>query len=334
MQFEQTKPPRGIVYDSNFGETIDTVLALALLHGFDGKMQARVAALCSSRSNLKSAQFCDVIEKFYASATTGIAAQFFQGLPIGLATGNKLNDDTPILASTLARKDSDGKLVYSPRIHELKDTAPPEVLIRNALLAQYDGNAAIVMAGPASNLARLLALKGAKEIVASKVRVLAMVDVDFTSDVAAAKCVAAEWPTPIVLCGRDLGSQFLFPGESIEKDFAYTPAHPVADAYRACHAMPYDAPSWAMTAMLYAIKPDDRYFKVSEPGGISIGDDGQAVFRHSLEGKHRRLLAAPGQKERILKSYTELASAKPVPRSFRRLQQQQNVDVKDEQKIQ
>ncbi len=87
------------------------MLGLALLHGFDGKIQARVVAITISRSNLKSAQLCDVIEKFYASATTGIAAQFFQGLPIGLLTGNKLNDDTPILASTLARKDSDGKLV-------------------------------------------------------------------------------------------------------------------------------------------------------------------------------------------------------------------------------
>lgn len=316
MQFGQIKPPRGIVYDSNFGETIDTVLALALLHGFEGKNKARLSCLCTSKANLKSAQLYDVVEKFYASATTGLAAIFFSGLAIGLANGS--SPDTPILTATLDRKDGEGKPVYTPRIQKINETAVPEVLMRNALLAQYDGNASVVLAGPATDLARLLALRGAKEIVGSKVGALVMTEEGLNADPAAAKAVTAGWPTPIVLVDREVSSQLLFPGASIEKNFAYSTAHPVADAYRAAHAAPYDAPSAAMAAMLYAIQPDAGYFKVSE-------------------GKPKRLLVDPARKEEVIQTYVEMASAKPVPRSFRRLKLDQNIDNidnKDEQKNQ
>ena len=244
MQFSQTKPARGIVYDSNFGETIDTVLALALLHGFEGKSKARVACLSISKANLKSAQLCDVVEKFYASATTGLAALFMTGLPIGLASG--ASPDSPILTATLDHMDGEGKPVYTPRIQKLNDTAVPEVLMRNSLLAQYDGNCSVVLAGPATNLARLLALRGAEDLIASKVKMLVMTEESLDADAAAAKSVIASWPSPIVLVDREVSTQLLYPGASIEKDFGYTTAHPVADAYRAAHPAPSTlrAPQW------------------------------------------------------------------------------------------
>ena len=79
FQFSAKKPARGIIYDSDFASTPDTVLALALLHGFEGKNQARVSAITISNSNLKSAQFCDVVEKFYLSATHGSCGHVHSG---------------------------------------------------------------------------------------------------------------------------------------------------------------------------------------------------------------------------------------------------------------
>ena len=78
--------------------------------------------------------------------------------------------------------------------------------------------------------------------------------------------------------------------------------------------MPYDAPTWAMTAMLYAVRPKEGYFKLSEPGTITVLDDGRTTFQPSADGKHRHLILDSEQKERIIKTYTEIASAKPVPR--------------------
>ena len=52
---------------------------------------------------------------------------------------------------------------------------------------------------------------------------------------------------------------------------------------------------------------------------------GAVKFTPSSEGKHRYLILDAGQKERIVKTYTEIASAKPVPRQprFRRKQEDQ-----------
>src|SRR5262249_49506675 len=109
------------------------------------------------------------------------------------------------------------------------------------------------------------------------------------------------------------------------RDFAWSPAHPIVDAYRAYRPMPYDASAPAMAAVLHAIRPKEEYFRLSSAGIIAVLDDGRAKFTPSGQGQHRYLIADPAQTERVIKVYTEIASAKPVPRQprFRRQQQQQ-----------
>jgi hypothetical protein len=102
--------------------------------------------------------------------------------------------------------------------------------------------------------------------------------------------VLAEWPTPIIFVGDDLGEELKFPAESIDRDFSWAANHPLVDAYRAAKTMPYDAPSPALAAVLYAAHPDDGYFKVVS-GGL--------------------LTADAGQKDRIVQAYRQGVSAKP-----------------------
>jgi inosine-uridine nucleoside N-ribohydrolase len=197
--------------------------------------------------------------------------------------------------------------------------------MRNALVAQKDGEAVIVVAGPASNLMRVLAMPGNKEIVAAKTKVLVIAagaypegpaDPRITADVAAAKHLFAEWPTPIVVAGSELADLLLYPGASIESDFAWAPAHPVVEAYRAYKAMPYDAPTQAMAAAFYAVgaavNTKDPLFDLSEPGTIEVQANGKTSFTRSAGGNHRYLIANAARKEEILKAYTTLASAKPI----------------------
>ena len=57
-----------------------------------------------------------------------------------------------------------------------------------------------------------------------------------------------------------VGDAVPFPDEAIEKDFAWSEAHPIADAYRAHRPMPYDASTTAMAAVFYAVRPKDNSF--------------------------------------------------------------------------
>ena len=318
MQFPgQGKPPVGIIFDSDMGNRIDTALAMALLYGLDGKNEARVVSVSVSKSNLKSAALCEAIGRFYAGAVNGGFASVGRSLPVGMADDGRMADDTPMF-SVLAKKDDKGAPVYPHGIHSLVDTAEVPALIRNAFTSQQDNNAIVVLAGPATNLTRALALPNVKDLVKSKIRYLVISGGAFPgSDIAAAKTLLADWPGPVVYASPEAGSSLLYPADSIEKDFAWSPNHPVADAYRAYKPMPYDAPSWDMTAVLYAIRPQENYFKLSEPGTMTVGDDGRAKFTPSPKGLHRHLIADPAQKEKIVKAYIEIASAKPVVRQFR-----------------
>jgi len=328
--FGQGKPPVGVVFDTDMGNGIDDALAMALLYGLDGKNEARVAAIAVSKPNLNAAALCDVIRQFYSSAGAGPFAGFMRGLPIGLANDGKLKEDTPMLTATLAKHPSGN-------IHKLNDTAEVLPLMRNALTAQYDQNALVVAAGPLTDLARLLDLHDSRDLIAKKVRLLAVAagafpdgpaEFNIKTDIASAKKVFAEWPTPIVASGCEIGNALAFPAAAIEKDFAWSPSHPVVDAYRAYQPMPYDAPSYAMGPMLYAIREKRGYFKLSDPGTISVLDNGRTIFTRATEGKHRYLILDPEQKDLVLKTYVEIASAKPVERSFRRRDQKKDEEKK------
>jgi hypothetical protein len=309
MQFQpQGKPPVGMVFDADLGNTIDDALALAMLFGFQGKNESRVLSVSTTKNSLQAAVFADVLVRFY----TGEPGPFAGAMPIGLALSGKMAAPNAMLEAVT------GNPKYPRNIVKMNDTADPVALIRNALSAQFDQNAIVVLTGPATNLAGLLALPGSAALIEKKVRTLVVgCDAVTMSDLPAAKRVVAEWPTPIVVAGSELGDAFPFPAASIEKDFAWSEAHPLVAAYRAYRPMPYDAPAVAMAAALYAVRPQENYFKVSEPGALTVADDGRLRLAPAAGGKHHTLSADPAQKDRILQIYAETASTKPVGRAQR-----------------
>ena len=344
MQFRREGPaPVGVLFDSDLGNNIDDVLAMALLYGLGDKRESRLVATTVSKPNLKAAALCDAIGRFYAGAVSGGFNARGRTLPVGLATQGKHPEDTPIITGPLGRVTAEGKPAYEHGIERILDTADPATLLRNALTAQDPQNAVVVVSGPLTAEAGMLALLGVDKLIAERVRCLVIAaggfpdgepDPAILDDIEAARKVFASWPTPVVAVGREVGDAIRYPAASIEKDFAWAPSHPVVDAYVAAHPMPYDAPTTAMAAVLYAVHPEENYFQLSEPGTITVSDDGRTHFAPSAEGKHRYLILDPAKTESVLEIYTQMASNKPTPPPPRRRRSQQQQVQQEQQKQQ
>jgi hypothetical protein len=245
MQFG-AKPPLGVIYDTSFGDSPEDAEALRLLYSLAGKNECRVAAVSVSKPNLKAAIAADIIARAAGASPR-------RALPIGLASSGPGAADTPLLDSIC-----DGK--SETAIQSLNDTAEPHALIRNALTAQHDQNAAVVCCGRLSNLRLTLDLPGARTFIEQKSRILVIAAGDFSGnpvpdpniaiDIPAARRVLADWPGPIVLVSR-----------------------PVEPRYQ--------------SAILHAVRPAERASRLSEPGAVEISPTGLTTFNPSPSGRHR-----------------------------------------------
>jgi mono/diheme cytochrome c family protein len=285
-----------------------------------------VTALSTSLFNLRVARFLELVARFYAGDKPGAVVS--RNLPpIGMTTANPQSESVPkMLDAALLNAGADGKPIYLRTLPTVNDTADPVASIRNALSAQVDRNAAVVLAGRPTNMVALTALPDAREWIVKKASVLAIAagrfdggapDPVVRADVAGFRKLLADWPAAIVMAGTELSEAVPFPGAAVDASFTWAPHHPIVDAYRAFKAMPYDAPSRAIAAVLHAASPDERYFDVSEPGTITVMDDGRTRFVPSAGGRHRYLIAKPDQKERVVQAYVQAVSAEPAPRPGR-----------------
>jgi hypothetical protein len=286
MQTQERRPTPAVIFDSSIEDEIGQVLALTMLLAYESRREIRMASLSVSRNNLKIAAFCSLMARFFGmSPAIGMAAD-----------GPSSTTVPPMIEAVLTKRTEDDKPMYAPAVSRMNDTADPVALIRNALTAQQDQNSVVILAGPPINVLGLLALPGSQQLIQKKVRTL-VVAAPF-KDTEGMKKVLAEWPSPVVSAGEDLGQALPFPAESIEKDFEWAANHPLVDAYRAAKTMPYDARSTAMAAVLYAIHPEDNFFGLSDTSELP-------------QNKHRQLATNPESTARVIQSYREAVSTKP-----------------------
>jgi hypothetical protein len=318
-QFGRGKPAAGAFFDSDF-TTIDSVLAVGLLHGLQSKGDCTVAIVTMPRPNLAVAGYLDLIERYYR----GPAGNFSQVPPIGMDTDGSPGETSQAFVVPFQKKKPDGTAVYQNQVKSVTETGDPSTLIRNYLQAQSAQNCFFILSGPATNLAAALDFTNVKELLAARAKYLVVAggafpsgpaDAHIQADLPAFRKLLAQWPTPIFFSGDEVGAALEFPGLSLDKGTGEPAAdHPVADAYRAYKTMPYNAPSWAMTAALFAARPKEGYFKLSGPGRVSVDAEGRTSFAPAEKGNHQYLMMDPAQKEKIVLAYVDLATTKYVPR--------------------
>jgi hypothetical protein len=135
------------------------------------------------------------------------------------------------------------------------------------------------------------------------------------TDVPAAQNVFHTWPTPVVMSGFEIGWEIKFPAYAIRHHFDYALHHPVVSAYLSYMEMPYDLPSWDLTSVLCAVRPDERYFDLSVRGTVRVYEDGTTRLVPDAEGDRRFLIADEVQRARVLAALIYLASQPPDLRS-------------------
>jgi hypothetical protein len=295
----------GVIYNTSMTRP-DAALALAELYGFEVKRESRMGSVCVVGAGLNTAIFCDMVGRMYM---LGPERNGNQVLAVGLAAVNPLPPDSPMVLTSLHRKNEKGEPLYIHSIEKVYDTSLAEAVLLNGVI--FNAEAAVILSAPATYLAKSLSLNNARQIYKDRVKRLIIVDAGQPQqDVAALRRVIAEWPTPIFYCPKEAGESVLFPGASVEKTFSWAPAHPVLDAYRTAGAMPYDAPSYDLAAAHYAVHPDSGFFQLSEPGKLTVSDDGRMAFQPG-GGEIRSLRVDTAKKQQLLAAFLEIAGTKP-----------------------
>ena len=319
-------PPQGravgLIFDTDMGNDIDDALALGVIHALQSRGECRLLAVTITKDNEFAAPFIDLVNTFYGRGE----------IPIGVVRNGKTPEDSPYIRVP-AQAAADGQDRYAHDLRSGKDAPEAVAVMRQTLAGQPDRSVAMVVVGFSTNIARLLEsaadahspLDG-RALVAKKCRLLSIMagmygpnnthkEYNVVIDLPSARKVYADWPTPIVASGYEIGCAIKFPAVSIERDFGYVQHHPLREAYGLYRKMPYDREAWDLTSVLYAVRPDRDYFGVSEAGMIRLDQEGRTNLEMSASGQHRYLKVDELQIARVREALVQLASQPPARRA-------------------
>jgi inosine-uridine nucleoside N-ribohydrolase len=293
---------RPVIFDTDIGNDIDDALALAMLHALSDRGECDLIGVTLTNANPAAVPYIRMVNRFYGRGD----------LPVGAAM-KQLKDGA-----------GDGYMAAALRGAPPSRGGPDEsaLVVLRRLLSTSREKVTIVQTGFSSNLAALLDSPGGAELAREKVALLVAMAGNFAAsqpeynvriDIPSAKAVFERWPTPIVFSGFEIGRELLFPAASIERDFSYARPHPITESYRAYSKMPYNRPTWDLTAALEAVRPDRGYFTRSEAGAVSVESNGTTRF---VPGKSDRqyLRLDPSKRAEILEVLALLASQPPLHR--------------------
>jgi len=294
-----------IIFDTDMGNDVDDALALAMLHSLTDRGECELIGVTLTNANPSAIQYIRMVNRFYGR----------DDLPVGAAIKDlKGGNGDGYMAAVLQKMHYAGGGSFE---------SAPDLLRR--LLRNSKEKVVIVQTGFSTNLAALLDSPDDVALVREKVALVVGMAGNFADgapeynvriDAASAKAVFERWPTPIVFSGFEIGRELLFPAAVIDRDFTYASPHPVAESYRAYKKMPYDRPTWDLTAVLEAVRPG-AYFGRSDNGTVTVDEKGVTQFTPgNAPGNNARqyLRLDPARRAEILAVLELLSSEPPVRR--------------------
>ena len=289
LLFGQARRPIPVIFDSDMGPDYDDVGAMALLHAFTDSGKVKILGTMASTKYEGVAGVLNVLNTYFNRPD----------LPIGVPKGEALTlRDWQHWSDTL--------LANYPHAIQTNSEVPDAVsLYRKILASQPDGSVTVITVGFFTNLANLLqsgadrysALNG-RELVRKKVKSLVSMAGRFPSgkefnvekDAAASQVVFANWPTPVLLSGFEIGMK-IKTGLPLVQNKAIQHS-PVKDVFRISLPMAKEDSagrmSWDETAVLVAVNGYQPYYTLRK-GKMRVAPDGSNTWEDG-KGDHAYLV--------------------------------------------
>ena len=308
-----------IIFETDMGNDVDDALAIDMLYKYHKQGRIRLMAVMINKEGEYPPQYIDLLNTWYGQKRIPIGG--YSGTKQSVMAGNNYTE------TICNAKNEKGKPLYKRSIKDYSTLPSSVELYRRLLSKAADQSVTIVSVGFSTNLAKLMESKADEysslsgiELVRQKVgRLVVMAghmkdpnytEFNVTGDIPACQKVFNQWPTPIYVSPFELGLQIRYPARSIENDFTWTAHHPIVESYKAYLKKMEDRPTWDLTAVLYAIDPQ-QFFNISPAGRIEVTDKGTTHYTQDEKGHHFYLYVTPEQARAILNYFIEKITKKP-----------------------
>lgn len=308
---KEKQHPVNIIFDTDIAPDYDDVGAMALLHAFADKGEAKILATISSNAFETTVPSISVLNTYFNRAN----------IPIGVTKKSWPNKECQQhWAQAIIEK-------YPHTVKSNDEAMDAVKLYRKILASRPDKSVTIVSVGFFTNLAGLLESKGdeyssldGRQLVIKKVKQLVSMaaaikdgksgyEFNVMVDPAASKKVFDEWPTPVILSGFEIGEKILTGIRLINNDSIQN--SPVKDAFKIALAKDNNTigrNSWDETAVLVAVRGMYPYFGYRKLN-FSIHADGKDSV---IAGEKFKYLTFKQTPEEIGKVIEDLMMHQPM----------------------
>lgn len=317
--------PVRVIFDTDMGPDSDDAGALAMLHALADRSEAEVLGVACSTTSPWCAPASDAINTYYGRPN----------LPVGTLKGPGSAGGSEEWFGASFNAYLAGRYPNDLRHGEHADDAV--ALYRRLLAAAPDTSVTVVVVGPLTNLRDLLAspadslspLDG-RALVARKVRLLSVMagrypagtESNMAADAAASQRVVADWLTPVMFSGYELGEEVLTGPrlwDETPEDNPVRTAYHLWDLVFARRFTPEFNPktgiwphsSYDQTAVLYAVRGLRDYWRAETAGSNIIHADGSNEWRPAPDRDHAYLIEAMPREE-VAHIIEELMVAPPA----------------------
>lgn len=289
-----------LILDTDIGSDCDDAGAMAVLHALADLGEVDILALTHATGLPAGPGSIAVIDAYYGRPD----------IPIGACRDAGFLSDAGMdqYATRLIDAYADRYGVVCRTRAQAEDAV---ALLRRTLTQEEDGSVTVVAIGQLRNLRHLLEsgpdaispLDGTA-LVAKKVRELCLMggyfpragqvihiggkvheaEYNIETDIPSAQAVLDLWPTPVTLCGFELGFEVRTGGPLVATGDT---SNPVLSAYA---RMPGGLrESWDPLTVLYAVRGESAGFR-RETGRVSVDDRGVTTLAPDPAGPHARLV--------------------------------------------